>query len=76
MLAFALIAGVTYFGGRMVAQCDRQADAHSRSSARSTARSGFGFGALKGLILASLGFLLVVLVIDTAAAARRSGPTG
>ena len=26
---------------------------------------GFGFGALKGLIIASLAFLLVVLVLDT-----------
>jgi membrane protein required for colicin V production len=32
---------------------------------------GFGFGALKGLVLVSLGFLLLVLVVDTV----RGGPS-
>ena len=36
-----------------------------RSSGRSTGRRGLRSGALKGLIFASLAFLLVVLVIDT-----------
>ena len=64
ILAFALIAGIAWFGGRMLA----------RAMGRRTKQSilgpldravGFGFGALKGLILASLGFLLLVLVYDT-----------
>ncbi|MEI9852678.1 MAG: CvpA family protein [Sphingomonas sp.] len=64
VLAFVILVGVTYFGGRMAAR-----------AIGSRARSGFlgpidralglGFGALKGLILASLGFLLLMLVIDT-----------
>lgn len=64
VLAFALIAGVTFFGGRLIA-----------NAIGSRTRSGFlgpvdralglGFGALKGLILVSLGFLLVTLVVDT-----------
>ena len=77
VLAFAIIAGVTYFGGRAGRQRDRARGRARRSSGRSIARSGFGFGALKGLILASLGFLLVVLVTrHDAAAARRIGPNG
>ncbi|MGN6821131.1 MAG: CvpA family protein [Sphingomonas sp.] len=64
VLAFALIAGIAYFGGRMLA----------RAMGRRTKQSilgpldravGFGFGALKGVILASLAFLAVVLVFDT-----------
>ena len=64
VLAFVLIAGIAYFGGRMLA----------RSMGKRTKQSilgpldravGFGFGALKGLILASLIFLAVVLVLDT-----------
>lgn len=69
-LAFAVIAGVTWFGGRMVA---RAIGNRTRSSILGPVDRGlgFGFGALKGLILASLGFLLIVLVIDTV----RGGPT-
>ncbi|MFZ5746738.1 MAG: CvpA family protein [Pseudomonadota bacterium] len=64
VLAFAIIGGVTYFGGRMVA---RAIGARTRDSFLGPIDRalGFGFGALKGLILVSLGFLLVVLVIDT-----------
>ncbi len=63
-LAFAIIAGVTYFGGRMVAN---NIGKRTRSSIVGPVDRalGLGFGALKGLVLASLGFLLVVLVIDT-----------
>lgn len=63
-LAFALIAGITWFGGRMVANAIGN---RTRSSVLGPVDRalGFGFGALKGLILASLGFLLIVLVIDT-----------
>ena len=70
VLAFALIAGVTYFGGRLVA---RAIGSRTRTSILGPVDRalGFGFGALKGLIFASLGFLLATLVIDTA----RGGPS-
>ncbi|SOB86799.1 membrane protein required for colicin V production [Sphingomonas guangdongensis] len=69
-LAFAAISGVTWFGGRMVANA---IGSRTRSSVLGPVDRalGFGFGALKGLILASLGFLLIVLVIDTIS----GGPT-
>ncbi len=69
VLALALIGGVTYFGGRLVANA---LGARTRSSILGPLDRalGLGFGALKGLILASLGFLLVVLVLDT----LRGGP--
>lgn len=64
VLAFAVIGGVTYFGGRMIA-----------NAIGSRTRSGFlgpvdralglGFGGIKGLVLVSLVFLLVTLVVDT-----------
>lgn len=65
VLAFAIIAGVTYFGGRLVA---RSIGARTRTGILGPLDRalGFGFGALKGLILASLAFLLVALVVDTA----------
>ncbi len=64
VLAFVLIAGVTYFFGRLVA---RALGGRVRSSVLGPVDRalGFGFGALKGLLLASLGFLLAVLVLDT-----------
>lgn len=64
VLAFALIVGVTYFGGRMVA---RAIGARTRESILGPVDRalGFGFGALKGLILVSLLFLLAALVVDT-----------
>ena len=69
-LAFAIIAGVTWIGGRMVA---RSIGARTKKSIIGPVDRalGLGFGALKGLILASLGFLLLVLVIDTVS----GGPT-
>ncbi|MEG3175644.1 CvpA family protein [Sphingomonas sp. RB3P16] len=70
VLAFAILAGVTYFGGRMVANA---IGARTRDSILGPIDRalGFGFGALKGLILASLAFLLVVLMTDTVS----GGPT-
>ena len=70
VLAFALIVAVFYFGGRWVAKA---IGARTRSSVLGPVDRalGFGFGALKGLILASLAFLLVALVVDTA----RGGPS-
>jgi membrane protein required for colicin V production len=64
VLAFAIIVGVAYFGGRMAANAvgTRARDSMFGSLDRAL---GFGFGALKGLILASIAFLLLVLVVDT-----------
>ncbi|WP_343519473.1 CvpA family protein [Sphingomonas sp.] len=64
VLAFALIAGITFFGGRLVANA---IGSRTRSGLLGPVDRalGFGFGALKGLILVSLGFLLVTLVVDT-----------
>ena len=64
VLAFALIAGVTWIGGRMVAV---KLGRRTRTSVLGPVDRalGLGFGALKGLLLASLAFLLVSLAIDT-----------
>lgn len=64
VLSFALISGVTYFGGRLIANA---IGARSRDSFLGPVDRalGLGFGALKGLVLVSIGFLLVVLVLDT-----------
>ncbi len=69
VLSFAILAGVTYFGGRLVANT---VGTRARSSFLGPVDRalGLGFGALKGLILVSLAFLLLVLVIDTV----RGGP--
>jgi membrane protein required for colicin V production len=64
ILAFALIAGVAYFGGRVLARAMGRRTKQSILGPLDRAM-GFGFGALKGLILASLAFLLLVLVYDT-----------
>ncbi|MBW4329622.1 CvpA family protein [Stakelama sp. CBK3Z-3] len=64
VLSFAIIAGLTYFGGRLVANA---IGSRTRTSILGPVDRalGFGFGALKGLILVSLAFLLMLLVIDT-----------
>lgn len=64
VLAFALIAGGAWLIGRMLA---RSIGARTKQSILGPLdrAMGFGFGVLKGLVLASLGFLLVVLVTDT-----------
>ncbi|WP_109807478.1 CvpA family protein [Sphingosinithalassobacter portus] len=69
VLSFAIIAGVTYFGGRIIANA---VGARTRDSFLGPIDRvlGLGFGALKGLILVSLAFLLLMLVIDTV----RGGP--
>jgi len=61
--AFAVIAGVTYLGGRLVANAIGKRTRTSILGPVDRAL-GLGFGALKGLILASLAFLLATLVID------------
>jgi membrane protein required for colicin V production len=73
VLAFAIIAGLTYFGGRLVAN---GVGRRVRSSVLGPVDRGlgFGFGALKGLIVASLAFLLVVLVFDTIHGGSRDRP--
>jgi membrane protein required for colicin V production len=64
VLAFAILAGATYFGGRMVANAigARTRDSFLGPIDRAL---GFGFGAIKGLVLVSIAFLLMVLVFDT-----------
>lgn len=73
VLAFAIIVGLTYFGGRWVA---REIGERTRTSILGPVDRalGFGFGALKGLILASLAFLLLTLVIDTVKGGPASRP--
>lgn len=70
-LAFALIAGVGYFGGRMIANAIGR---RTRASVLGPVDRalGFGFGAVKGLILSSLAFLLLILAADFIG----GGPTG
>ncbi|MEN3746350.1 CvpA family protein [Sphingomonas sp. HF-S3] len=64
VLSFAILAGVTYFGGRIVANLVGSRTRQSFLGPIDRAL-GFGFGALKGLVLVSIAFLLVVLVVDT-----------
>jgi len=73
VLAFAIIAGVAWFGGRVLA---RALGKRTRTSILGPLDRavGFGFGALKGLILASLGFLLLVLVLDTTSGGPKQRP--
>lgn len=70
VLAFALLSGATYLGGRLVANAigSRTRDSFLGPIDRAL---GLGFGALKGLILVSVGFLLLMLVLDT----MRGGPS-
>lgn len=64
VLAFVLIAGLTYLGGRWVA---RAIGERTRTSILGPVDRalGLGFGGLKGLIFASLLFLLITLIVDT-----------
>lgn len=73
ILAFVLIAGVAYFGGRMLA---RALGARTKQSILGPLdrAMGFGFGALKGLILCSLAFLAMVLVLDTVGGGPKQRP--
>ncbi len=70
VLAFALLLGATYLVGRMLANALGKRTRTSILGPVDRAL-GFGFGAVKGLILASLAFMLAALVVDTA----RGGPT-
>ncbi|MES2441587.1 MAG: CvpA family protein [Pseudomonadota bacterium] len=64
VLSFAILAGVTYFGGRLIVNAVGSRTRQSFLGPVDRAL-GLGFGALKGLILASLAFLMLVLVVDT-----------
>ena len=69
VLSLALLGGATWLAGRMVANA---VGSRTRSSVLGPVDRalGFGFGALKGLVLMSLAFLLLVLVLDL----MRGGP--
>jgi membrane protein required for colicin V production len=62
--AFVVLTGVTYLLGRIVVNA---IGARTRTSVLGPVDRalGLGFGALKGLILASLAYLFVILVLDT-----------
>ena len=64
VLSFAIITGVTYFGGRLIANLVGTSTRQSFLGPVDRVL-GFGFGALKGLVLVSLAFALLVLLIDT-----------
>lgn len=64
VLAFVILTGVTYVLGKLVAGAIGRRTRTSILGPVDRAL-GFGFGALKGLILASLAYLLMVLVLDT-----------
>ncbi|MEN2786523.1 CvpA family protein [Sphingomonas qilianensis] len=74
VMAFVLIAGITYFAGRLVANAigDRTRTSVLGPIDRAL---GFGFGAIKGLILCSLAFLLIALVTDTMSGGPSRRPT-
>lgn len=63
-LAFAILFGATFIGARLVA---RALGARTRASVLGPVDRalGFGFGAIKGLIVATLGFLAATMVVDT-----------
>ena len=73
VLAFAIVVGITYLGGRLVANALGK---RTRTSVLGPVDRalGFGFGAVKGLLLASLAFMLVALVVDTARGGRARRP--
>lgn len=73
VLAFALIAGVAYFGGRLIAN---GIGGRVRKSVLGPVDRalGLGFGAVKGLIGASLLYILLILVMDTLGGGPRQRP--
>lgn len=73
VLAFALIFGITFILGRIAA--NRMGNVSKSSSLGSFDRVlGLGFGALKGLIGASLIFLFLSLLYDTLYGGRSERP--
>ena len=73
VLAFAIVSGLAYFGGRLIANAVGNRTRTSILGPLDRAL-GLGFGGLKGLIFVSLGFLLIVLVIDTMGGGRTARP--
>ncbi len=73
VLAFAIVAGVAYFGGRLIANAVGNRTRTSIVGPLDRAL-GLAFGGLKGLIFVSLAFLLVVLVVDTMGGGRDQRP--
>ncbi len=73
VLAFAIVSGIAYFGGRLIANA---VGSRTRTSILGPLDRalGVGFGGLKGLIFVSLAFLLIVLVTDTMGGGRESRP--
>ena len=64
MLAFALVFGIVFAGGKLIAA---SLGARVRNSVLGPFDRvlGFGFGALKGLLIATLGYLLFTIGYDT-----------
>lgn len=73
VLAFAIVSGIAYFGGRLVANAVGNRTRTSILGPLDRAL-GLAFGGVKGLIFVSLAFLLVVLVTDTMGGGRDSRP--
>ena len=73
VLAFVLLTAATWFVGRTVANALGK---RTRTSVLGPVDPalGFGFGALKGVILASLAFMAVALVVDTASGGPQRRP--
>lgn len=73
VLAFAIVSGLAYFAGRLIANA---VGSRTRTSILGPLDRalGVGFGGLKGLIFVSLAFLLVVLVVDTMGGGRDQRP--
>lgn len=73
VLAFALLAGISYFGGRLIANTLGGQMRNSMLGPIDRAL-GVGFGVAKGLILVSMGFLVLMLVLDTFDGGRAHRP--
>jgi membrane protein required for colicin V production len=73
VLAFVLIFAVVYVGGKLIAG---SLGRRTRSSILGPLDRalGFGFGAIKGLIIATLAYLLINLGYDTAYGAQSERP--
>jgi membrane protein required for colicin V production len=73
VLAFVLVFGLVFFGGRLVAQ---QLGKRTRQSVLGSfdRALGLGFGALKGLLIATILFLIVNLGYDLVFGARSARP--
>ena len=73
VLAFAVIVGVAYLAGRLIANA---VGARTRTSVLGPLDRalGLGFGGLKGFILVSLAFLLITIIFDTFGGGRAARP--